>query len=145
MGDDAELIRAYLARVKEGGLSDREAGEAIGKTTQWFWKIKRAKTKKLTADTRRKVADWLGLQPARLSPSYAEGVAFAVGRVREALAELDRLSATTPSAPPVGPTADGKDGPQLDAVVASDAHLLAQPKPPEVKKGTPRSKGPRRA
>jgi hypothetical protein len=41
--------------------------------------------------SKRKILDWLGAAPVRESPSYAEGIRFAVDRVQRSLDELRAL------------------------------------------------------
>lgn len=89
MDDDQELIRALVDRAKALGLSDVEAGAKLGLTGQGFWKIKRGKTQKLGAETRRMAKAWLDV-PGVVAPGFKEGAEKVIGEVEAMLSDLRR-------------------------------------------------------
>lgn len=92
---DAELVRAALKSVRRMGL--RAAGDALGVShdtvRRWRgWDTDGGPLAPLSHEVRARLEDVLGARPVDESPSYADGVRYAIGRMEEVLEELRALT-----------------------------------------------------
>lgn len=126
---DQALVDAFLKATEK--LSLREIGDStpISYGTAQNWRADQ--WKRLEAKTRRDIEEWLGAQPARESPTYAEGYSQAIQDVR---AHLDALEAKLP------PMARLPSDPESIAVVSDRARPTVSPAKRR-KKGAKRTRG----
>lgn len=92
--EDSDLIRAALKSVRR--LSLRRAGDVLGVShdtvRRWrAWESGTGDSVPLSLETRVRLEDYLGAAPVEDSPSYADGVMYAMAKMEGVLQELREL------------------------------------------------------
>lgn len=92
--ESEDLVRQALKSVRRMGL--RRAGDTLGVSHEtvrrWrAWDDGAGELPAISPETRVRLEDYLGAAPVEESPSYADGVRYAMAKMEEVLQELREL------------------------------------------------------